>query len=55
MSMTEESLTRTMEKTQSQGCDSDGFKMLICEEEFHVEDRNSFHMSNPTRQPGMMG
>ncbi|XP_032403875.1 CD209 antigen-like protein E [Xiphophorus hellerii] len=40
-----------MEKTQSQGCDSDGFNMLICEEEFHVEDRNSFHMSNPSRQP----
>uniref|UniRef100_A0A3B5PZ15 CD209 antigen-like protein E n=2 Tax=Xiphophorus maculatus TaxID=8083 RepID=A0A3B5PZ15_XIPMA len=51
MSMTEESLTRTMEKTQSQGCDSDGFNRLICEEEFQVEDHNSFHMSNPSRQP----
>ncbi|XP_043999241.1 CD209 antigen-like protein E isoform X2 [Gambusia affinis] len=40
-----------MEKTQSQGCDSDGFNMLICEEEFNVEDHNSFHMSNQSRQP----
>ncbi|PWA16297.1 hypothetical protein CCH79_00004519 [Gambusia affinis] len=40
-----------MEKTQSQGCDSDGFNQLICEEEFDVEDHNSFHMSNQSRQP----
>ncbi|XP_014852104.1 PREDICTED: CD209 antigen-like protein E [Poecilia mexicana] len=34
-----------MEKTQP-----DGFNTLICEEEFHVEDRNSFRISNQSRQ-----
>ncbi|XP_054894795.1 CD209 antigen-like protein E [Poeciliopsis prolifica] len=40
-----------MERTQSRGRNSDGFNMLICEEEFHVEDHNFLHFSNQSRQP----
>lgn len=38
-----------MEKRQTQSSDSDGYNTLISQEDFHIEDLNSYHMSNQNK------